>query len=261
MGNPFYVKDNRAQVNAAVMVTSSTEDATYPIANLHDGIQANPFKFTSPSGGWIEYDLGATPPSYDTFALMGHNFEAGAVIEVFSGAAPAPATSRGFMAFRADGVFLHLDSPLSDRYVRIDVAQSGADNVLIGEAWLGTAVFFPVSRRDTPYETGRERIGPDLETVGGVSWVFHETRREIRRYIYRVTEAQLVELKETFDLAIEGNALPFLWVPDSEVNEVFTMRKRANLVARQVQGSALENRVYDVEFLFREESHGLEVLR
>lgn len=80
----------------------------------------------------------------------------------------------------------------------------------------GSVTVLPVQYRHGAQDTGEERNHLTMETERGKRYVYTKFTRVVRRYVFRVTAAQLADFRALHD-AVDGNVAAFYWVPDSAV--------------------------------------------
>ncbi len=257
MGYPAYLISNLLEDGT---LSSSTEDADYPLENLFDAILALPFKAVSTTAAYIEIDHGAAVP-YDTVALLNHNMTSSGSAVVTGGASAAPASVIGASAYRESNIWWDVGSR-NERYTRITLADANTRNLYVGELVIGMRVELPRSSR-WGRQQGLEEMDIEHETNRGVKWPYKLVSREIREYVFRFPESEFADFK-LLHTSLQGQLRPFLWIPNTALTESLYVRKEPSFRpessdAPGMDGSSLAT-WYDYTLTLTEESRGVEIL-
>ena len=215
-------------------VTASAEDSGYVAANLAQGYDANqnrPAKLTTTTGNWV-FDL-LSAQTIDYVALIYHNLDAGLSVSIQGNASDswgAPSLSQAITipAHHADGwpvnPFQALTGSRTFRYWRLLISGTNSLTIDLRRCLLlSTLRTFPADLRmgvrfsemhrdlvemtelgiDTVYDLGgKERmIDGDVPTRGTAATDFLTLRR-----------------------TVNGRVQPWLFVPDSRVNDAWFVR-------------------------------------
>lgn len=260
MSNPAYVYENLVETQLdgsppGGSASSSTEDATYGLENLYDGIYAKPFRFTSTSGGYIEIDFGSAQ-SFDTVFIGGHNMlAAGGTVK--AGASANPSTTVGTIVHRDQDIWVNTGTQ-SARYVRVTLTDTNSENVQIGELVIGLRVALP---RPPQWGIEPEDIdeGVTLETNGGVLWDYEYFKRYGLDLPFRFPESERAAFR-LFNTHVDR--VPFVLIPNPATVDAYYGRKLRGIKPRPAgafrDGSSLAL-WYDLLIQFRTESLGLVV--
>lgn len=255
MGNPAYVAVNLAAATTSSL-SASTEDTVYTTANLVDGIQALPFRFTVTTGGNIDIDLGAGGVSYDTIAILGHNHDSTATYNFLTGTSSPAATSRATPAWRANGIWANIGAQ-TDRYVRISITDAGSDITEVGQVFVGLRTELTQSEWFLGGRRGEDVTDVTHETFGGVIWNYRLFKREVLEYRFVFKETSLGTYRTLHD-AVDGQSIPFAWIPDVALTDVYYVRKEPNFAPLETQDKSNPPR-YEYKMTVREESRGLNI--
>lgn len=258
MANPVYLASDLG-LDAAVSV--STEDAAYPKANLQDRVLAKVFRGTSASALNIELDFGASV-QLDTWMLGNHNIDSGATVLVKSGASSPPSTTTHTFTWRALDMVGRF-TPTSARYWAVDISGAAAGAPLqIGWMPVGAGVALPRTFR-YGVQPAREEHRIGHETNAGVRWRFRLFGRDRFRYPFRFPDEELAAFRALHD-AVDGDRLPFVWIPDQDLADVYVVRKDQDFEPTEIANQAgrfnsTVQAIYDYMLTVTSESRGLEV--
>lgn len=221
-GLPAYLPYG-ANLAVGATLTPSTEDSDYPVENLVDGLVGVRFKCTGNSGS-LELDLGSAMSVSDV-VLGNHNFDSGATIQIKAGSGSPPSTVIATMTYRAYDMWAHF-AAASHRYWLIDGLTTAESQVAFGQISLGVAVQFP---RRFAYDgirgKGRVRSLIEHESESGVRRSL--LRFERQRFAYRfapLTEDEINNYIDAFDLATKGSVYALAWMPDISGSDVYYSR-------------------------------------
>lgn len=250
MSETAYIATNL--IDADTVISSSTEDSDYPLENLFDERLALVFRFTSSSGGYVEFDL-LSAQSFDTIAIL--NLPQASSIIVKAGATPNPSTTIATPIWQEGGVWADLGAQ-SARYVRVTVVFLATDFPQIGMIVLNTrTALTPYSFR-FGYEAGVEEANLERETERGVMHVYRQFSRDLMNIEWRVQSAQLALLRALHVLT-GGRDHPFIFIPDTGAAIVLYCRKEAGFRYRNVPG---RTDVFDYSMQLTGESAGVDIL-
>lgn len=258
MGNPAYLYENLIETAS---ITSSTEDAAYPLENLYHPWLAKAFKFTVTTGGWIEFDFGS-PQSFDTVCIHGHNLNSAATIAITAGAAPAPAGSIGAPSWAKYNIWDDVGAQ-TYRYLRVTIVDSNSVATRIGGIRIGTRVELSRPRRlgETPWSRDQKNLTG--ETYRGVISAYKRYAREKRRWLFQMLGQSQLDALRTLHELVDGNLVPFTMIEDTERAEALFGRKEETFdpqeeIEPSVYGGA-EIYLYDYLMDFIEDSHGVDI--
>lgn len=220
MGRPAYIYTNL--VEAAAGLSSSTEDAAYPLVNIYNRIKAHPFKFTT-TAGYVEVDLGSSI-AFDTVAVIGHDATAmGGTVK--AGATANPSTTVGTFTHRTEDVWVSASA--TAQYVRVTLSGDLQD---IGELVIGTRVLFPRQAR-WGIVTGDQASGVTHRTYGGVTWDYESYEFQIVRVTFRFPQSEY-ETFRLFSRRVARN--PFVYIPDVAQATLFYVKKARSYLPQPV---------------------------
>ncbi len=250
MSNPAYIADNL--IDGDTVISSSTEDAAYPLENLFDERLALPFRWTSAVGGYIEFDLLAAR-SFNTIAIL--NLPSASSITVKAGAAPNPSTLLATPTWQAGGVWADLGAQ-SARYVRVTVVLVSTAYPQVGFIALQTRTSLTPQSFKFGYEAGLEEANLERETERGVRFVYRQFARDLLNVEWRVQPDQLAQLR-ALHTAVGGREHPFVFIPDAAAAPVLFCRKEPGFKYRNVDG---RTDVFDYSMQLSGESPGADIL-
>lgn len=230
-------------------ITASAVDAAYPVQNWLDSVRpSKPSKLTTTTGWW-EFDFGSAVNAA-VFAAIYHNFDAGLSVvlkwnSTSSWGSPAGSQSLTVPAWTEDGWTVSPWNALAGtptyRYWRLEVALTGPANteaLSLGRPLLAGAL------RDigSPLSIGQDvRWGvEEIEEHGlieqptelGVETIYALGGKR-RRFsgelaLQNATVAPLLTLHR----AAGGRVLPWLLIPDVDVNDAWVVRFEENRWSR-----------------------------
>jgi hypothetical protein len=222
--------------NATLSVSSGTAATGYPASNLGDLNPAKPAKLTGTSGAWLA-DFG-TAQRVDWVALIGHNLDAGAVVQVQANAAdtwgaPSLDVALAIPAADEDGFAVNPWVDLTDatgyttggyRYWRLQIVSGTSSPVAVGE-WALNARKRTLDPNIRWGLVQSERLPTvELETEFGVKTIAAlraKTRRITGELILRSATRAAVN---TWWRDAWGRARPFCVVLEPGVNEALMVR-------------------------------------
>jgi len=254
-GYPAYIITNLIDdIDYDTDVTSSTENAYYPLEDLSNKDMANPFRFTAEATGYIEIDFGANI-SFDFCGLLNHSFTDTVTVTVTAGDAPAPTTVVMTFTHHDQDMFRYTLYSTSARYVRIAWTDSaGAAIHGIGELIIGGLIILS-SQFDIGFIEKLEEGKIRKRTHKGVRETFNLYSLEAREYFFGpLNDTQLEEL-ETLHTDADGSQYPFIWIPDIGRVEILYCKKSNEFRRQNISASRYESRL-----TLREQSRGVEVL-
>jgi hypothetical protein len=231
----------------AATLTASNEDADYPIENSQDYNPANPFKATGVS---TTIDATHTSAAREAIAFINTSLLVGTSTFTAGGVAVTPA------ARTADGQCVNC-------WKRLDLGASTTTQIVITTApatvQIGRIVLVSdVTELNWIWGAGGQ-VGEDYEwpttkivTFGGTKHVYDKGYRirTARGTVKRETDRQTLL---TLAQSAKGENVPFLFIPDVDVNDAWYVRLSSSTLAALKK---MRN-VTDVSIDFVEESSGL----
>ncbi len=173
---------------------------------------------------WLLLDIGQLAP-IDTIMLAGVSGEDPefrvklSTVDPTAGNVHDSAAVTGTPYFDPDyGMFVYLlDSPVSARYVRIDISESGVDYIEAGRWFVGPRDTFDVNYQ-TPWTRTAERGSVDTVGVGGQLYVDRRTGHWLTSATFEfLTEAEAFGFIEDISVSIVNlGHKDFLWILDPE---------------------------------------------
>lgn len=248
--NPAYLASNL--IDADTVITSSTEDANWTRENLYEERQAVVFRFTSPIGGYIEFDL-LSARDFDTIAIL--NLPQASSITVKVGNSPNPSTVVSSPSWQRGGVWAALGS-LTYRYVRVTVVFITTNYPQIGQIRLGQRTPILPYSFHYDYEAGTEEDNIERKTVRGVEFTYNLSSQGILNTDWRVGRPQL-ELLRTMHFELGGRSRRFLFIPDTSQPELIYGKKQAGFRYRRVPAAS---ELYDYSMPITGDSFGADIL-
>ena len=220
--------------NAAIVITNladsgtwtaSTEEALMPVSKLQGEHVSDRWRSTA-EPGYVICDLGSSQ-SIDTIALFGMTAAAGASVQVRASASDATVTSSlsfdsgslsdGGTYFDTDyGVLIYTrSSPVSTRYIRIDITDGPASYVEAGRGVIGLREAFTYNFAPGAAVQWNDR-SRRTKTAGGQTLIYPDNRfRSVELNFDWVSETQREGLIETLG-RVNGNSTDVLLILDTE---------------------------------------------
>lgn len=208
-------------------LSATNENADFPIERVqvddHDS-PVNPFKATTTASViTITLDDDETP---DCLAIINHNLE-GATVTLangagFSQAVEIPSRTRDGLCVNAFFDMRELANRLDDVWTLTITGAAG--NIAIGRLVLiATGGLQPVPWLVKTPSYRPERLMSSLKTYAGVELI-HDKGIRIRHASGRTIEDADRAVQEAAWDAARGRALPFLFVPETDVNDAWWVR-------------------------------------
>ena len=251
-----YLAANLITSNATI--TTSTEDASYPKANLYDRQAARVFRGTSLTALTVLIDFGAAVAA-NTIALINHNLTASATLNLKAGAASPPGATVATPLYRAHDLWKSFTSA-SYRYWLLTIADTNTEALEIGQLIIGARVSMPRARRiGPPYRPATKRNTIPGETYAGVFWNYHLFQRKAFNPTFRVGSVAELAILTALDTAAYGNVYPFLYIPDGAAADCYYVRKEPDFEPEEVSRITGRELVHDYQMTLTEESRGLDI--
>ncbi len=190
------------------LITATSEDPTFPTANLIDGDYSAPFKFNSLFGGTIEIDFLATAV-FDTIFIGNHNFNPAATIEIKVGASSPPTTVVANPAFREKNITVLL-AQQTFRFLSIAIVDTNDALTQIGELVVGVRTILPRGIR-FGFRPGIQQEIVLERTNRGKRYALELFELERREYTFRFPESERAQFL-AFWQAARGSDDPFVWI-------------------------------------------------
>lgn len=190
------------------LITVTTEDPTFPAANLIDGDYSAPFKFNSLVGGTIEIDFLAQVV-FDTVFIGNHNFNPAATIEIKVGGSSPPATLVAVPAFREKNIVALLPTQ-AFRFLSIAIVDTNQVLTEIGELVVGVRTILPRGIR-FGFQPGIQQEVVLQRTNRGKRYALELFELERREYSFRFPESERAQFL-AFWKASRGSDDPFVWI-------------------------------------------------
>lgn len=242
----------------------TTEDVTYPVANLFDRNPAKPFRFTDDEGN-IVWNFGADQ-RIDLVSIIMHNLAPGLNVRVQmngtdSWATPSMDVALVIPAYDLDGYPVNPWVDMTDKtgylvagyqFLRL-LFPENPDDIALGEAWLGSLKRTLPVDLDWPIEDSVDRPIVEHTTDYRASTIYDfGVKQRSLSGITKSTTAGRTAVKQWWD-SCRGRVVPHLIVPFPEDNEAFMMQ-----FADPVRGDRREFEGYNVlDLAWREVSRGL----
>ncbi len=253
MSAPAYIVTN--DIDSTSVLTSSSEHSVFVLENIFDLILANPFRWTeSVSGGatiWVEIDFGASQAA-DTIAILGHNFPSGTTFSLKTGASATPTVELVAPVWREFDIYAQFTNP-NHQFWRLEITVDDPGQVEIGELYIATRIEL-TSRMSFGFSRGVEHKKVQQQTQRGVRWNFDLFDRRFFNVIFRSIQDNHIAELDLLDRAINGEKIPFVWIPDTALADVFFMRKLEDHREENVRFNE-----WDVDLRLDEESRGSQV--
>ena len=256
MSRPSYIAGN---VASGASITYSTQDADYPVANLVDADLASRFKFTSGSGGWVEFDL-VEAQQISAVYLGNHNFQSGSgfAVTIKAGSSPNPSSTVATPEWREESM-VGTFTAASYRYVRITITdlQTGDDVTELGEVVIGLRVQLPRGIRygEKPHQV---QEGIVERTNRGKRYALELYQLPRREYQFRFPLSELAQFRAWWD-AVGGMVDPFVWLPANGAECYYMSIEDQGFLPDELAQQAAEA-VYDYSVALIGESIGAEIL-
>lgn len=207
---------------SATVLTSSSADANYPLANLSILPVAKTFRTTGITSESVSIDLGSAQ-AVDLIGLLNHNFTSGVTITVNGGSSSNPNGSQfsTSITYRATDCFVALGAAQTWRYWKVIIADPSNTNSFLemGYALLGSS-----TRPTFNYKYGAkfmdEYINLELRTEFGVPNVeemYHHIKLQMDFWALAAS-TDAVQLRTLYQ-GLKRNLKPFFLIPDVAVND------------------------------------------
>lgn len=206
-------------------VSASTAEPAMPVSRLQNEHVGKRWRSTA-EPGYVILDLGSSM-SIDTIALLGMTAAAGASCQVRASASDATVTgslsfdsgslSDGGAYFDTDyGALVYIrSSPVSTRYVRIDITDTPASYVEAGRLFVGLREAFTYNFAPGAGVTWADRSRKTI-SAGGQTLIFPDNKvRSVDLNFEWVTAAQREGLIESID-RINGQSIDVLMILDTD---------------------------------------------
>lgn len=245
-------------ISSSVTITPSSEDATYPKANLYDRQAPNVFRSTSLTTLTILLDFGVAVRA-DTIALINHNLTASATLSLKADGSNPPTTVIATPTRREHDLWKGFTST-SARYWKLEITDTNTAVLEIGQLILGVRINFPRARRIGSYKPAIKRSNISGETYAGVLWNYHLYDRHEFNPSFRVGSATELAALATLDATVYGNLLPFLYIPSITGADCYYVRKEESFEPEEYKGRlAGPELIHDYQMILIEESRGLDI--
>lgn len=212
MGKPAYIAGNYL---SGAAVTPSSEDSAYPVENLSNGDQSNPFRFTSGASNSLVIDLGEEL-QVSGILFANHNFVSTATLSVKAGTSPSPSTVVDSPAW-AETYILSRFTEGTYRYITIELtdAQDAGDVTEIGELVIGLRVELP---RGVRFGAAAQIMQEGIKerTNRGRRYALELYQLQKRIVSFRYPESEEAQFLAWWN-AIGGFVDPFVWIEDNDV--------------------------------------------
>lgn len=246
-------------IDSDVVITPSTEDASYPTENLYDQQAANVFRCTSLTALTIALDFGG-PITADIVALINHNLTSGATLSLKADNSSPATTTRATPTYRQYDLWKGFVSTTA-RYWLLTIADTNAEAIQIGQLILGVRIALPRARRIAEsYSPARMRSTISGETYAGVFWNYHLFERRRFNPSFRIASAAELAILDTLDRSVYGDVRPFLYIPDGTGADCYYVRKEQSFEPQELDRIAGGEIAHDYQMTLVEESRGLEIL-
>ena len=222
MGNFTYLKqdDNKSVASAAVL-TSSTADSTYPLANLKNASLSKLFRTTSVSSQYVEIDAGSAVEC-NLFGLANHNFTSAVTLQVKGGASPNPSTFTQTIDYRKHLAAKLITGTQTFRYWRFTI-----DDPTNTDGYLEMALL-PLGLATTlgfNYEYGwrwlDEYVNLEHESEFGVPFVEELFNRVQMTLMFEpLLNSESTTLRTLYQ-DLKRNMKTLFWMPDSATADIF----------------------------------------
>lgn len=242
-------------IDGDAVLLPSSEDAAYPVENIFDREVANVFRGTSTSALSISIEFtGSKSP--DTIAILNHNFTSGVTIELYNGDT-SPPTLITAIPYRLNDIWKAI-SGVSAQILILDISDSNADELQVGQIVIGNRVALPARRIGSAFRPAIDRRIIRGETYGGVIYSYHLFERREFNPQFRLTESQF-DIIETLDATVFGSLYPFVYIPDSSLTPCYYVRKEDAFEPVEVELSVGPDIIRDYQMILAEESRGLDL--
>jgi hypothetical protein len=229
MTNLTYLRNDENVAQLAIL-TSSTADGSYPLANLIAMPISKPFRFLTPTSQWINLELpGAL--SIDCFALINTNLTSAATITINAGSVSNPDGSQytTTLPWRQHDNFKFLSAPQTYRYWKILVSDP---TNLDGYIQIGYAMLGNCTTLDFNFAYGwhliEERVNLEQQSEFGTPHIvdLYSQNRITMEFQNRIP-AETATLLALYQ-ALKRNYTPLLLAPDGEGIDAYFCRLISN---------------------------------
>jgi len=257
MGFPSYVIDNNIQDSGGI--SSSSADSVFVTSNLFDSEMAKPFRWDETISTslvlFIEIDFGVAKAA-DMIAIMNHNFASDTTFVLKTGTAASPSGVTATPLWREKDIWISFTDP-SHRFYRLEITLGTIVAPVpipeIGELFIGTKVDLTFHMA-FGMERGVQQNKIQQQTQKGVRWIFDQiNRRFFEAKFATILDAHIAEL-DLLDRRLNGEATPFLFIPDISLTDIYMVRK----VGDHVESNA-RNTEWNVDIRLEEEPRGVDL--
>lgn len=273
MGDPAYaLPSDQILLSASSVTLNGTAEADYPVTNLYDVDPANPFMLTTAATFSVDVNIGF-PEDLGFAAFFNHNMDPSTAsrIHKFNDAGfslPGPSVTITWPADREDGTsvapYVDLTAITAAQYVKWNVSAINSLPPAMGEWWLSRALrtLSPVSSFRWGLKEFERRVTKAAQSDLGNSLVY-DYGVTVRWLVgsLRTSASGLAQLR-TLWRSCKGNVLPFVWIPDRDVNDARLVRFAAELQVTYVAPGTDNDYApdtFDVEITLEEVSYGVPV--
>lgn len=231
-------------------VYRSSENSTYPVANLYNRRPSYPFMFTAKAGQWVKANLG-TRQIASISAIFNHNFTNAATVQLHASGINGAWKLVDNYTYRLDDMYIKFG--INEIWLRLSVSDAGntsfprigdwfvAEHSVFANAHVnpgrGDGPMYAVADAQTPYEQ-------DWEAAYSKSGTFNITLSSIN------DPSTIDDLQTFLDDVIMNNGGRFVWIPNDSLPNVYYVKvmNRRDFANRRVIGSENELRDWRLDF-------------
>jgi hypothetical protein len=244
------------QLTDSATLTASSEDTVYPVENLYDELPARVFRSETKTTLSILIDFGEAI-TCNAIALVNHNLTDEAALTLLEGSASPASIIIANPAWREHDLYGMFPTTTAQYWI-LQIVDDNPDNIQIGQLLLGTAIALPRARKIGSYSPAKENSNISSETYGGSKYVYPLNKRRKLNPAFMIVGSEL-DIFEALHDAVEGDAHPFLYIPDTSLAPCYYGRKEAGFDPTEIDLSVNRQIVHDYTMMLTEESRGLEI--
>jgi hypothetical protein len=236
-------------------ITASTEDASYPKANLTIMPISKRFKFTGKTSENLQIDLLAAY-SITFIALVNHNLSSGATVTITSGSSPNPSGNSQTMTYRAGDMF-KLFAAQNYRYWKIVFADSGSSESVIALGYVMVGISTTLGFNFAyDWQIADEYFNINVGSAYGaphLAELYGRTRLVLPFRNLSSTNAGAIR---TLFQAVKMDITPLILVPDADQSDCYFGRFDSSLSRKINYGGGSAYGAQDFELSFTSDSRG-----
>ena len=230
-------------------VYRSTENSTFPVANIYNARPSYPFMFTAKAGQWVKANLGSRQIA-SISAIFNHNYTTGATVQLHASGVNGNWKLIDNYTYRLNDMYIKFG--INEIWLRLSVSDAGnASFPRIGEWFVAEHSVFENAYVNPGREDGPEYFAADVKTPYGQPWrVVYSSGEKFSMTLTNTNDPNTIDDLQTFlDAVMIDNNGKIVWIPNDTQPHVYYVQV-ANLsdyATRRVYGTN-ELRDWRLEF-------------